>query len=58
MKYAIKQQVVTKPEIELPKGSIPVSVKHRDAFKIVGFDTEFPERWQVIWLEPVEGGDV
>lgn len=55
IKYAIKQAVIEKPEVELPEGSQVVSVKHHDAYTIPGGgagDLDVPEGWQVIWLEP------
>ncbi len=58
MKYAIKQRILTEPEIKLPEGSLPVSVKHRDAYTIVSHRVEIPEAWQVIWLEPIVEGVV
>ena len=54
IKYAIKQRIVSKPEIQLPEGSLPVSVKHHDLITYYGSDLEVPECWQVIWLEPVK----
>ena len=52
MKYRIKQVIVTKPEVELPEGSVVVSVKHHGKYELA--DMEVPEMWQVIYLEPVE----
>ena len=52
MKYRIKQVIVTKPEVELPEGSIPISVKHHGRYELT--DIEVHEMWQVIYLEPVE----
>lgn len=52
IKYAIREKIVNEPEIELPEGSLPVSVKHHDAYEVEGVSW-FPECWQVVWLEPV-----
>lgn len=52
MKYLIKQIIVTKPEVELPEGSIPVSVKHHSGYKYLDGLKKLPEVWQVIYLEP------
>lgn len=52
-KYAIKQKIVTKPEIELPEGSQVVSVKHHGAYTVMSDGLEVPECWQVVWLEPI-----
>jgi len=57
MKYVLKQEITTKPEIELPEGSQVVSVKHRDkiiAGNLDNYHLELPECWQVVWLEPIE----
>lgn len=54
-KYAIKQVILEKPEVELPEGSHVVIIKHHDAYHIPGGgagDMDFPQCWQVIWLEP------
>ena len=52
MKYIIEQRIIQDREIELPEGSLPVSVKHHGAYSsTMG---EVPECWQVIWLEPAE----
>lgn len=52
-KYAIKQKIVTKPEIELPEGSQVVSVKHHGAYTVMSDGFKAPECWQVVWLEPI-----
>ncbi len=52
-KFKIRQVIVEKPEVQLPKGSQVVSVKHHGAFGIEALGTEFPECWQVVYLEPV-----
>lgn len=51
MKYYIKRVIVTKPEVELPEGSIPVSVKHHGKYELTDIGIEVPEMWQVIYLE-------
>jgi hypothetical protein len=56
-KYRLKQVIVLKPEVELPKGSQAVSVKHHDAYIIADADVEMPECWQVIYLEPWQEKD-
>lgn len=43
MKYRIKQVIVTKPEVELPEGSIPISVKHHGRYELT--DIEVHEMW-------------
>lgn len=55
MKYNIKQTIVTKPVVELPEGSIAVSVKHHDGYRF-SFEagTDVPGCWQVIYLEPIK----
>lgn len=50
IRYSIKQKIVTNPEIELPEGSLAVSVKHHDAYESYG--REYLGCWQVVWLEP------
>jgi len=55
MKYVIQRQIVNEPEIELPEGSLPVSVEHQEALVILGIDypdQHLPELWEVVWLEP------
>ncbi len=51
-KFKIKQVIVKKPEVELPKGSRVVCVKHHGAYSIEASGMEFPECWQVVYLEP------
>ncbi len=56
MKYAIKQLIIERPEIELPVDSKVVSVKHHDAYTVPGGaagDLDIPECWQIIWLESI-----
>lgn len=53
IKYAIKQKLVTKPEIELPEGSQVVSVNYQDYFLIEPDGACFPRYWEVVWLEPI-----
>jgi len=55
MKYRIKQIIVLKPEVDLPEGSLPVSVKHHGAFSTP--DMDFKECWQVVYLEPAREKD-
>lgn len=51
IKYSIKHKIVTNPEIDLPKNSQVISIKHHDKY-ILG-DVEYPECWQIVWLEPL-----
>jgi len=50
-KFKIKQVIVEKPEVQLPAGSQVVCVKHHGRY--ITEDNEYPECWQIIYLEPV-----
>ena len=52
IKYGIKERIITVPEIELLEGSLVVSVKHHDAYKLIEDGENVQECWQVVWLEP------
>ncbi len=53
-KYLIKEINIIKPEVELPEGCLVVSVEHRSAYEFMGGGPVMPERWRVVYLEPVE----
>jgi len=52
IKYAIKEKMVTEPEIELPEGSQVVSVVTQRSIKIE-MSAPPTDRWEVVWLEPI-----